>query len=239
MRIYLFLLFYLYFFNLYTQEKKEILFVGNSFTFYWNLPKLVEDMAKSRGLNWNVSQSTSSGATLEQHWNSKKGLKTISLIEKNDFDYIVLQDRSHNPIIQVDSTVIYSTKFINLSKSKQSIPLLFSTWFYQEYWEQKYPNNKIDLTKNPYPIEAVILKFCAINLISLFNEDKLSFAARILPLSTSDSENNICLCKLDKSITSSSTKHNSPTPDEVRKIEAEQPSPPNPIIATFADEIFF
>ena len=75
-------------------------------------------------------------------------------------------------------------------------------------------------------------------MISLFNEDKLSFAARILPLSTSDSENNICLCKLDKSITSSSTKHNSPTPDEVRKIEAEQPSPPNPIIATFADEIF-
>ena len=136
MRIYLFLLFYLYFFNLYTQEKKEILFVGNSFTFYWNLPKLVEDMAKSRGLNWNVSQSTSSGATLEQHWNSKKGLKTISLIERNDFDYIVLQDRSHNPIMQVDSTVIYSKKFVNLSKSKQSIPLLFSTWFYQEYEDQ-------------------------------------------------------------------------------------------------------
>jgi len=167
MRIYLFLLFYLYFFNLYTQEKKEILFVGNSFTFYWNLPKLVEDMAKSRGLNWNVSQSTSSGATLEQHWNSKKGLKTISLIEKNDFDYIVLQDRSHNPIMQVDSTLIYSKKFVNLSKSKQSIPLLFSTWFYQEYWEQKYPNNKIDLTKNPYPIEAVISK--------ISNEENIDF----------------------------------------------------------------
>ena len=83
MRVYLFLFLCCTFFSLYTQDKKEILFVGNSFTFYWNLPKLVEDMAKSRGLNWKVSQSTSSGVTLEQHWNSRRGLKTISLIEKS------------------------------------------------------------------------------------------------------------------------------------------------------------
>ena len=167
MRIYLFLLLYCTFFSLYTQDKKEILFVGNSFTFYWNLPKLVEDMAKSRGLNWKVYQSTSSGVTLEQHWNSRRGLKTISLIEKNNFDYIIFQDRSHNPIRQLDSTMVYAKKFIKLSKSKKSIPFLFSTWFYQRYWEQKYPDNKIDLIKNPYPIESVISR--------ISNEENIDF----------------------------------------------------------------
>lgn len=167
MRVYLFLLFYSVLFNIYSQDKKEILFVGNSFTFYWNLPKLVEDMAKSRGLNWKVSQSTSSGVTLEQHWNSRKGLQTISLIEENNFDYIIYQDRSHNPIRQLDSTEVYAKKFINLSKSKNSIPFLFSTWFYPEYWEREYPNNKIDLNTNPFPIESVISR--------ISKEEKIDF----------------------------------------------------------------
>ncbi len=159
MRNYLSLgLFFLIFFKVFSQEKKEILFVGNSFTFYWNLPKLVEDMSKSKGLNWKVFQSTSSGATLEQHWNSKKGLKTISLIKENKFDYIIFQDRSHNPIRQVDSTIIYAKKFIKLSKSKNSIPYLFSTWFYPKHWEREYPHDKVDLVKTPFPIELVISK---------------------------------------------------------------------------------
>ncbi len=159
MRNYLFLfLFFSILFKAYSQEKKEILFVGNSFTFYWNLPKLVEGMAKSRGLDWKISQSTSSGATLEQHWNNKKGLKTISLIKENSFDYIIFQDRSHNPIRQVDSTIIYAKKFIKLSKSKNSAPYLFSTWFYPKYWEREYPNDIVDLSKTPLPIELVISK---------------------------------------------------------------------------------
>ena len=31
---------------------EKILFIGNSFTFYWNLPSQVEKMSIERGLNW-------------------------------------------------------------------------------------------------------------------------------------------------------------------------------------------
>ena len=37
--------------------------VGNSFTFYYNLPMTIEQFAKSRQLDWRVEQSTASGAT--------------------------------------------------------------------------------------------------------------------------------------------------------------------------------
>ena len=49
--------------GLQAQEKERILFVGNSFTFYWNLPSQVEQMAKERALLGYVEQTTASGAS--------------------------------------------------------------------------------------------------------------------------------------------------------------------------------
>ena len=49
------------------QKKEKILFVGNSFTFYWNLPNQLEKMALEQNLSWDVSQTTAGGATLRDH----------------------------------------------------------------------------------------------------------------------------------------------------------------------------
>ena len=68
--------------GLQAQEKERILFVGNSFTFYWNLPSQVEQMAKERGLLWDVEQTTASGASLRDHWQGNKALTTKQLLEK-------------------------------------------------------------------------------------------------------------------------------------------------------------
>ena len=35
---------------------EKILFIGNSFTFYWNLPLVVESMANERGYNFDIIQ---------------------------------------------------------------------------------------------------------------------------------------------------------------------------------------
>ena len=37
---------------------EKILFIGNSFTFYWNLPSQVEKMSIERGLNWDIKHFT-------------------------------------------------------------------------------------------------------------------------------------------------------------------------------------
>ena len=48
--------------------QEKILFIGNSFTFYWNLPSLVESMAKEKGISLDIYQSTAGSATLKDHW---------------------------------------------------------------------------------------------------------------------------------------------------------------------------
>ena len=50
------------------QEKERILFIGNSFTFYWNLPNQVEQMSAEKNLEWDIVQSTEGGASLRDHW---------------------------------------------------------------------------------------------------------------------------------------------------------------------------
>ena len=62
--------------SLQAQEKERILFIGNSFTFYWNLPSQVEQMALEKGLQWEITQTTASGASLRDHWQGNKALKT-------------------------------------------------------------------------------------------------------------------------------------------------------------------
>ena len=55
---------------------EKILFIGNSFTYYWNLPSQVEKMSIERGLNWDIKHFTAPSATLKIHWNNPRIKKT-------------------------------------------------------------------------------------------------------------------------------------------------------------------
>ena len=126
---------------LFSQDKEEVLFVGNSFTFYWNLPSVVQKMADERNLNWNVTQSTAGGATLKQHWFGEKNLSTKNLIEGNSYSKIIFQDHSMNPIIAIDSTKKYYTQF------KDLIPSSTTTYFYSTWMYPKMDDPDRDLLK--------------------------------------------------------------------------------------------
>jgi len=126
------------------QTKEEVLFVGNSFTFYWNLPSIVEKMAEERSLNWNVIQSTSGGASLKQHWNGDKQLSTKELISTKSYTSVIFQENSMYPIIAIDTTKKYYTQFKNL------LPPNTKTYFYSTWMYPKIDNPNRDLQfQNP------------------------------------------------------------------------------------------
>jgi len=110
--------------------QEKILFIGNSFTFYWNLPSLVESMAKERDIKLDIYQSTAGGATLKDHWESKKALSTKFFIDNNDFNTIILQDHSTSPLLKTDESKEYFNRFIKLINKKQSEVILYGTWIY-------------------------------------------------------------------------------------------------------------
>lgn len=116
-------------------KTKKVLMIGNSFTFYWNLPQVIECMFQERNENITVDQRTIGGSNLAKHWMLNK--KEDYSIEK--YEYLVLNDHSTNPLTNVDACGKYIRKFVKLAKENNSIPLIYGTW--------EYPYLK-DISKN-------------------------------------------------------------------------------------------
>ncbi len=116
-----------------SQEKKpvKILFVGNSFTFFWNMPQLVSAMAETQGVSIDAYQSTVGGSNLEQHWKSQKGTKTRKRIEEEDWDFVVFGDHSLSTINTPERFQEYGRKFAKLVRSKGAEPIFYLTWAYK------------------------------------------------------------------------------------------------------------
>ena len=123
------------------QNETRVLFVGNSFTFYWNLPSIVESMAREKGVLLDVHQSTAGGASLKQHWNGDKDLITRELIESGSFSMVVLQDLSSNPLINPQESKVYFKRFTQLVKTNEGKPVIFGTWMYPAISQKKYDSD--------------------------------------------------------------------------------------------------
>ncbi len=109
----------------------RVLFVGNSFTFFWNLPQVVQSMAESQDRVIFTRQSTAGGASLEQHWKGEKKTNTQALIREGGWDYVVLQNHSSSAFEAPESFMEYGRKFAELARSVGAEPLFFMTWGYK------------------------------------------------------------------------------------------------------------
>lgn len=110
------------------EDAKRVLFVGNSYTYFWNLPQTVALMAESRDISLITNQSTSGGVNLGMHWNSKRKLETVQKIKKGDFDVVILQDHSLRPILEPDSTLKYGKLLGDLAKESGANTFVYTTW---------------------------------------------------------------------------------------------------------------
>ncbi len=118
-------------FSTYAQQGTDtlrILFVGNSYTYFWNLPQTVEAMAIAQNIPLVARQSTAGGVNWKQHWDGDKGLKSRQIIENGDWDVVVLQNHSKSTIDNIDQFHDYGMRLIDLVKSQGAIPVLYQTW---------------------------------------------------------------------------------------------------------------
>ena len=109
---------------------KRMLFVGNSFTFFWNTPQLVEAMAKHQGVHLETFQSTVGGSNLRQHWEGEKNTVTRERLNKESWDLVVLQDHSNSTVSHTKRFREYGGKFIDEVRAKNAEPILYMTWAY-------------------------------------------------------------------------------------------------------------
>ena len=81
--------------------KKKILFIGNSYTYYHDMPeRIFAPMAKAKGFDFEVQAVTHGGYKLE--WfadpENEEGKRLRSVVEGRHYDCIVLQDHSLSTI---------------------------------------------------------------------------------------------------------------------------------------------
>ena len=124
------------------KDSLNILFVGNSYTFISNMPHLVSLISDSTKVKLVTSKSTAGGATLSDHWNGEKGLKTKEVISNGKYDIVVLQGHSMETIDNKDDYLKYSKKLCDLIKTSGAKPYLYVTWA-----RQKVPQYQEKITK--------------------------------------------------------------------------------------------
>ena len=107
----------------------RILFIGNGHTDYGDIPGAVAEMSRlGRKAEIIVDQVNVYGESLEGHWNTGVAPAVIEQSAKEWFDFVVLQDQSTRPKDFPESYLEYATRFGQLSKESNAIPLLYVLW---------------------------------------------------------------------------------------------------------------
>lgn len=110
-------------------DEVHVLFIGNSFTYYHDLPKMISELAKAgkqRPLRYE--RETPGGCTLEKHW---KDGKALAKIQSRKWDFVVLQDQSQAPLLKRDSMFDHGKKFDAEIKKQGAKTILYMTWALQ------------------------------------------------------------------------------------------------------------
>lgn len=119
----------------------KVLFVGNSYTYFWNLPQHVTLMAEAENLHIATVQSTAGGSHWGHHWRSERDLKTMDLLNKGDYDAVILQNHSMSAFNRVDSIMYFGQQLADIIKSNDARIYLYQTW--SREWD-------------PYMIETIV-----------------------------------------------------------------------------------
>jgi lysophospholipase L1-like esterase len=118
-------------FSVSSQEQTKatkVLFIGNSYSFYNDLPGMLEKLAKANGKNIETKIVARNGASLQEHWNEKKALKTLN---GENWDFIVLQERSSIVRDKTGLALKYAGLFDDAAKKINAQTLLYSTPAYK------------------------------------------------------------------------------------------------------------
>lgn len=78
----------------------RVLFIGNSFTFYNKMPRMVDSIAQNQKKPLAITSITKGGQRLRGHLQNKKLFK---LLKKGGWDFVIVQEQSTDPALPTDS----------------------------------------------------------------------------------------------------------------------------------------
>ncbi len=115
----------------------NILFIGNSFTFVNDLPKMLEIVAADAGVEIVTTSVLKGGAYLHQFADPEHelGQRLTETYSTQNWDYIVLQDQSFNPAGNPGDFLASAAKLCETMNGGAKF-LFYSTWAYRDNTEK-------------------------------------------------------------------------------------------------------
>ncbi len=105
----------------------KILMLGNSLTYYNDLPEMLAERTGAE-----VVAHTRGGAHLSEHLDpeAELGAKTLPALENETWDYVILQEYSSGPVLERDSFFKSVDALCRLARKAGATPVLYETWAY-------------------------------------------------------------------------------------------------------------
>ena len=109
----------------------KILFIGNSYTYYNNMPaRYFGEIMQAAGYKVKIMSLTKGGWTLLNSSNARDelGSKVDSILKNQEFDFVVLQEQSMTPAVNIGSFYNAVKRLDNKIRESGATPVLYATW---------------------------------------------------------------------------------------------------------------
>jgi len=115
-------------------EKLRVLFVGNSHTFFNDMPTIFQMFCRENGIDAEVVMQAHPGVHLSWHLSQQWELR-YGLVQGH-FDYMVFQQAAH-PCPPMEETLQDGSKIVELARAQGVKPIATITWC-----ERRFPENQ-------------------------------------------------------------------------------------------------
>ena len=109
-------------------EAQRVLLIGNSYTFYNNLPAVLEAMSRKTSCPLKVESYTAGAMSLHGFLTMPQHAKARQLVESGKYDWVILQDQSQAPAHTPDEVLLSIQKWADIARKSNTRALLFLTW---------------------------------------------------------------------------------------------------------------
>lgn len=128
-------------------QTKSVLFIGNSFTLNYGMPKKLEKIARDQGVSLYTDQATTGGKDWHFHATNPE---TYQKIKAEPWDYVVLQAKSYEPLypdsVLEKKSIPYAQQIIDSVRhyAPNAKIMLFMTWGYKNGMYLESEEKEID-----------------------------------------------------------------------------------------------
>lgn len=106
-------------------KKMRILFIGNSYTYVNDLPRMLKGLMAVKAIDLETRQVTPGGCSLARHWKGDAARKAIA---EGPWDYVVIQEQSQMPALNPPVTLKYAALLADLVRKTGAEPVFYLTW---------------------------------------------------------------------------------------------------------------